>query len=602
MHGNRGRMPAAKVKDTKKTFKNILSLLKPYRLKIVFVIIMALIATILSILGPKILGDATTVLFEGLVAKIQGTGSVDFDKIKSILLMLSGIYLLSFSFSTIQSFVMAKVSRNITYGLREKMQMKIDRLPISYFDNHKTGDTLSLVTNDIDVIDTNLTNSITQVITSLTTIVGTLYMMISINVQMTLIALLILPLTVVLMMFVFKRSQKYFVSQQSNLGRINSHIEEMYTTQSLVKAFNGEEASMQTFEMINDDLYQTSWRSNFFSGLIQPIMNFVGNAGYVLISILGGWYATQGIISVGNIQSFIQYMRNFINPISQVASLSTQFQQTLAASERVFEYLEQVEEIDDSQVAYNLESIEGNVTFENVNFGYTTDKTIINDFSLYVRPGQKVAIVGPTGAGKTTIVKLLMRFYDVTSGSILIDGIDLRDFKREDLRSLIGMVLQDTWLYSDTIMENIRYGNLSADDNAVIDAAKQAQADHFIRTLSKGYNTVLDEETSNVSQGQKQLLTIARAIIADPKILILDEATSSVDTRTEVLIQKALDTLMKGRTSFIIAHRLSTIRNADMILVMENGDIVEVGDHDTLLEKNGAYASLYNSQFSEEEA
>lgn len=601
MHGNRAKMPASKVKDSKKTMKGILGLLAPYKFRIIFVILMALIATILSILGPKILGDATTVLFEGLVAKIQGSGSVDFAKIGRILLTLIGIYVLSFAFSAVQSFVMARVSRNITYGLREKMQAKIENLPIAYFDKHSTGDSLSLVTNDVDVIDTNLTNSITQVITSVTTILGTLYMMISINWQMTLVALLVLPLSVVLMMFVFKRSQKYFVAQQSNLGKINSHIEEMYSTQNLVKAFNGEKQALDTFDDINEDLYDTSWKSNFFSGLVQPIMNFVGNAGYVLISILGGWYATRGIISVGNIQSFIQYMRTFINPISQMASISTQFQQTLAASERVFEYLEQDEETKDSPVDYDLNKIEGSVTFENVNFGYVENTTIINDFSLHVRPGQKVAIVGPTGAGKTTIVKLLMRFYDVTGGSIYIDGIDLRDYKRDDLRSLIGMVLQDTWLYSDTIMENIRYGNLEASDEAVIEASKKAQSDHFVRTLSKGYQTVLDEETSNVSQGQKQLLTIARAIIADPKILILDEATSSVDTRTEVLIQKALDTLMMGRTSFIIAHRLSTIRNADMILVMEKGDIVEVGDHETLLERGGAYANLYNSQFSEEE-
>lgn len=601
MHGNRAKMPASKVKDSKKTMKGILGLLAPYKFRIIFVIMMALIATILSILGPKILGDATTVLFEGLVAKIQGSGSVDFAKIGRILLTLIGIYVLSFAFSAVQSFVMARVSRNITYGLREKMQAKIENLPIAYFDKHSTGDSLSLVTNDVDVIDTNLTNSITQVITSVTTILGTLYMMISINWQMTLVALLVLPLSVVLMMFVFKRSQKYFVAQQSNLGKINSHIEEMYSTQNLVKAFNGEKQALDTFDDINEDLYDTSWKSNFFSGLVQPIMNFVGNAGYVLISILGGWYATRGIISVGNIQSFIQYMRTFINPISQIASISTQFQQTLAASERVFEYLEQEEETKDSPVDYDLNKIEGSVTFENVNFGYVENTTIINDFSLHVRPGQKVAIVGPTGAGKTTIVKLLMRFYDVTGGSIYIDGIDLRDYKRDDLRSLIGMVLQDTWLYSDTIMENIRYGNLEASDEAVIEASKKAQSDHFVRTLSKGYQTVLDEETSNVSQGQKQLLTIARAIIADPKILILDEATSSVDTRTEVLIQKALDTLMMGRTSFIIAHRLSTIRNADMILVMEKGDIVEVGDHETLLERGGAYANLYNSQFSEEE-
>lgn len=600
MHHRPGK-PIAKAKDSKKTIRNLLNLLYPYRFTIIFVLIMALLATILSILGPKILGNATTVLFEGLMATIQGSGSVDFEKIGSILLTLIGIYFTSFAFSAIQSSIMAKVSRNITFGLRKSVQDKVSKLPISYFDKHSVGDTLSIVTNDVDVIDTNLTNSITQFITSVTTIVGTLYMMISINLKMTLIALLVLPLSIVLMAFIFKRSQKYFVAQQSNLGKINAHIEEMYSSQMLVKAFNGEKQALDTFDEINGKLYQSSWKSNFFSGLIKPVMDFVGNAGYVLISILGGWFATQGKISVGDIQSFIQYMRTFINPISQIASISSQFQQTLAASERVFEYLEAQEEPVDTPTEYDLNSVQGSVTFENVNFGYVKDKTIINNFSLYVKPGQKVAIVGPTGAGKTTIVKLLMRFYDVTSGAIYIDGVDIRKYSRNDLRSLVGMVLQDTWLYSDTIKENIRYGKLEADDEAVYRAAKQAQVDHFIRTLSKGYDTILDEETSNVSQGQKQLLTIARAIMADPKILILDEATSSVDTRTEVQIQKALDILMHGRTSFIIAHRLSTIRNADMILVMDQGDIVEVGDHAELLQKGGTYAALYNSQFSQEE-
>lgn len=603
MHHSGGRRPQGKVKvkDSKKTMAGLLKLIRPYRIRVAIVIVMALAATILSILGPKILGNATTVLFEGLVAKVQGIGEVDFEKIKNILLTLVAIYCASFAFGGIQSMIMAKVSRNITYSLRNEVQDKVGKLPISYFDKHNTGETLSILTNDIDVIDMNLTNSITQFITSITTIIGVLYMMISINWKMTLIAILVLPLSLGLMGGIFKRSQKFFVSQQGNLGRLNSHIEEMYGSQMLVKAFNGEEESSKRFDAINEDLYNSTWKSNFFSGLVQPIMNFVGNAAYVLISILGGWYATQGIISVGDIQSFIQYMRTFINPITQIASITSQFQQTLAASERVFEYLEEKEEPADDPVSYDLSKIQGSVTFENVNFGYVADKTIINDFSLYVRPGQKVAIVGPTGAGKTTIVKLLMRFYDVTKGSIAIDGIDLRDYRRDDLRSLIGMVLQDTWLYSDTIMENIKYGKLTATDGEVYSAAKQAQVDHFIRTLSQGYKTILDEDTSNVSQGQKQLLTIARAILADPKILILDEATSSVDTRTEVQIQKALDNLMKGRTSFIIAHRLSTIRNADTILVMENGDIVEVGNHETLLERDGAYAKLYNSQFSEEE-
>ncbi|CAM4278020.1 ABC transporter ATP-binding protein [Erysipelothrix aquatica] len=600
MARNNSSAPSGKAKDMKQTIRKLAGLIKPHLTKFIFVLIAALISTVLAIIGPKILGQATTVLFEGLVSRVQGLGGVDFEKIGRILIFLSAIYGFSFLFSYIQGFVMARISRDITFKLRKDMQVKIDRLPLSYFDKTTVGDTLSIVTNDIDVIDTNLTNSITQILTSVTTIVGVLYMMITINWQMTLAALLVMPISFGIMVFIFSRSQKFFQAQQDNLGELNSHIEEMYGSQIVVKAYNAEDISLAKHDEINNRLYDSTWKSNFFSGLAQPMMNFIGNAGYVVISILGGWYATQGMISVGDIQSFIQYMRNFLNPIAQLGSISAQFQQSIAAAERVFEFLEEDEEPAETPVDYDLETLQSSVMFENVNFGYLPGQTIINDFSTYVKPGQKVAIVGPTGAGKTTIVKLLMRFYDVTSGSIMIDGIDIRNFKREDLRSTIGMVLQDTWLYSGSIKENIRYGNLDATDEEVYTAAQEAQVDHFVRTLADGYDTVLNEETSNVSQGQKQLLTIARAILADPKIMILDEATSSVDTRTEVLIQQALDKLMEGRTSFIIAHRLSTIRNADMILVMDKGDIIEVGNHEELIAKDGFYATLYNSQFSED--
>lgn len=590
-----------KVKDSKATFMKMLGLLKPYKTRFIIILIFAIASTIFSVLGPKIMGSATTVLFEGLMAKIQGIGGVDFDKIGRIILILLGLYGLSVVFSFIQGFVMAGVSRNLTYNLRKQMHAKVEKLPLKYFDQRSVGDVLSLMTNDIDVIDSNLTSTLTNFITSVTTIIGILYMMFSINFKMTLAALLILPISFGLIVFLFSKSQRFFRGQQKNLGRLNGHIEEMYASHLVVKAFNGEEKSIETFDEANERLYNSAWKSTFLSGMVHPLMNFIGNFGYVVISILGGYFATQGLIQVGDIQSFIQYMRNFMNPVAQIGNLSSTFQQSLAAAERVFEYLDEPEEIESSDLKLDLSQVSGSVEFENVNFGYDEDVTIIHDFSANVQAGKKIAIVGPTGAGKTTIVKLLMRFYDVTSGAIRIGGYDIRDIKRSDLRSLIGMVLQDTWLYSDTIRENIRYGKLDATDEEVLDAAMQAQVDYFVRTLSEGYDTVLNEETSNISQGQKQLLTIARAILADPKIMILDEATSSVDTRTEVLIQKALDILMEGRTSFIIAHRLSTIRNADLILVMDQGDIVESGNHEELLDKNGFYATLYNSQFSEDD-
>lgn len=594
------KMKDGKVKNTKKTMKNMMGLLKPYRIRFIIVLIFALASTIFSVIGPKIMGNATSVLFEGLMARVQGTGGVDFDRIGQIIMILIGIYIISVLFSMVQGFIMAGVSRNLTYNLRESIHAKVEKLPLKYFDKRSVGDVLSLMTNDIDVIDSNLTSTLTNFITSVTTIVGIIYMMFSINWQMTLAALVILPLSFLVIVIIFSQSQRFFQGQQENLGVINGHIEEMYSSHVVVKAFNGEEKSIATFNNANAALHNSAWKSTFLSGIVQPMMNFIGNFGYVVISILGGYFASKGVIQVGDIQSFIQYMRNFMNPIAQIGNLSSTFQQSLAAAERVFEYLEEPEEVEDSTLELDLSTVEGHVQFENVNFGYDESVTIINDFSADIKPGQKIAIVGPTGAGKTTIVKLLMRFYDVTSGTIRVGNYDIQDIKREDLRDLIGMVLQDTWLYSDTIRENIRYGKLEASDEEVHEAAMKAQVDYFVRTLSDGYDTVLNEETTNISQGQKQLLTIARAILADPKIMILDEATSSVDTRTEVLIQKALDILMEGRTSFIIAHRLSTIRNADLILVMDQGDIVESGNHDELLARDGFYATLYNSQFSEE--
>lgn len=588
------------VKDMSGTFKKMASTLKPYWFTFVLVIIFALVSTVFSIIGPKIMGNITTLLYEGLIASIQGTGSVDFDHILTVILWLLLIYAISFVFSYLQGFLMAGISRDLTFNLRKRMHQKINRLPISYFDQRSTGEVLSYMTNDIDAMSSNFADSITQVLTSVTTLLGTLYMMFTINVTMTFANLITLPISFGLIIFMMKKTQVHFKQQQENLGNLNGHIEEMYGNHAIVKAYNGEDKSINQFNEANELLYNTAWKSQFFSGLMMPIMQFIGNLGYVVIAILGGYYASLGIISVGSIQSFIQYTRNFMDPIRQLSSISNVFQSSLAAAERVFEFLEEPEEVEDVPYDTDVSNVKGEVVFDHVKFGYDPNVPIIHDFSQLVKPGQQIAIVGPTGAGKTTLVKLLMRFYDVNEGAILIDGTDVRDMKRGDLRSLVGMVLQDTWLYHGTIMENIRYGNLDATDEEVIEAAKQAQVDHFVHTLPEGYDMILNEESSNVSQGQKQLLTIARAILADPTILILDEATSSVDTRTEVMIQKAMEVLMQGRTTFIIAHRLSTIRNADVILVMRDGDIVESGSHDALIAQDGFYAELYNSQFSEE--
>ena len=607
--GGAGMMLGEKAKDFKGTFKKLLQYLGSYKWAILVVLFFAAASTVLSIFGPKILGQATTELFEGLVGTITGTGEgIDFGKIGQILIFLVGLYLISAACSYIQGFIMTGVSMKVTYRLRRDIENKIHSLPFSYYDTTTNGEVLSRITNDVDAISQSLNQSITQIITSVTMLIGILAMMFSISWEMTLVAILIVPISMIFVSIIVKKSQKYFMQQQEYLGHVNGHVEEMYGSHVVVKAFNGEESSEKTFSEYNDKLYHSAWKSQFLSGLMMPVMNFIGNVGYVVICIMGGWFAVNGRISVGDIQAFVQYVRQFTQPITQVANISNVLQQTMAAAERVFEFLAQEEEIPEAEHAITVNRseepdtetnvhIQGSVQFAHVSFGYNPDKIIIHDFCANIKPGQKVAIVGPTGAGKTTMVKLLMRFYDVNDGAILVDGYDIRSFKRDDLRSLFGMVLQDTWLYHGTIADNIRYGKLTATDEEVRQAAIAAQVDHFVRTLPDGYNMVLNEEASNVSQGQKQLLTIARAILADPEVLILDEATSSVDTRTEVLIQKAMDNLMKGRTSFIIAHRLSTIRDADMILVMKDGDIVEQGNHQELLAKGGFYASLYNSQF-----
>lgn len=601
-HGPMGGMGGRfeKPKDFKGTFSKLLNYLRPYKLKLIIVMIFAIGSTVFSIVGPKILGKATTKIFEGLVSKISGVegGGIDFQYILNIILLLIGLYLISALFSFIQGLIVTGVAQKVSYNLRKEISEKVNRLPLKYFDGVSHGDVLSRVTNDVDTVSQSLNQSMSQIITSATTLVGVLIMMLSISWQMTIAAVLILPISMILVMTVVKKSQKYFRAQQKSLGQVNGHIEEVYGGHNIMKAFNAEDEAIEEFSKINGELYNSAWKAQFLSGMMMPIMTFIGNIGYVAVSILGGWYAIRKTIEVGDILSFIQYIRSFTQPIAQVAQISNVLQSTVAAAERVFEFLGEDEEIKESEVPVKLEEVEGSVTFENVKFGYNEDKIIINNFSADIKPGQKVAIVGPTGAGKTTIVKLLMRFYDLNEGRILIDGYDINDFTREDLRDNFGMVLQDTWLFSGSIMDNIRYGRLDATDDEVIKASKSAYAHRFIQTLPDGYNMVINEEANNISQGQKQLLTIARAILSDPKILILDEATSSVDTRTEVLIQKAMENLMKGRTSFIIAHRLSTIRDADLILVMKDGDIVEQGSHEELLQKSGFYAELYNSQFA----
>ena len=569
-----------------------------YKIRLIGMMIFAIAGTVFNIVGPKILGKATTELFNGLVAKVNETGGIDFDKIARILLWTLGLYLCSAAFSFIQGFIMTGISNDVSYSLRKDISGKMNRLPMKYYESRTYGEVLSRITNDVDTLQQGLNQSITQLITSVTTLIGVFIMMLSINVWMTLCALLILPCSMFIIGKVMKRSQKYFQQQQKYLGDVNGQVEEVYAGQNIVKAFNKEETVMATFEETNKKLYESGWKSQFFSGMMMPIMQFVGNIGYVMVALLGGFMTIKGAIEVGDIQSFFQYIRNFTQPVQQIAQVTNMMQSAAAASERVFEFLEEEEEEQTAEHPVKLENgVEGRVTFEHVSFGYRPDQIIIKDFSEQVQPGQKIAIVGPTGAGKTTLVKLLMRFYDANSGRILIDGHDIRDFNRRDLRECFGMVLQDTWLFNGTIMENIRYGRLDATDEEVIAAAKAAHAHRFIQTLPEGYNTVLNEEASNVSQGQKQLLTIARAILADNRLLILDEATSSVDTRTEERIQKAMDYLMKGRTSFVIAHRLSTIKDADVILVMKDGDIIEQGNHEDLLAMNGVYANLDNSQF-----
>lgn len=607
-HGN----SFEKAKDFKGTLNKLLGYLKEYKVSLVIVVMLAIISTVFSIVGPKILGQATTEIYNGIIGKISGSGfGIDFNVIGRIILTLLLLYTLSFAFSYIQGYIMTSVSMKLTYKLRNDISKKINRIPLGYFDTTNHGEVLSRITNDIDTLSQNLNQSVTQLITSVTILLGIVVMMLTISWQLTLVSACIIPISLLFIMIVVKRSQKYFKWQQEYLGKLNGHIEEMYSGHNVMKAFNGEEDSVEKFNGYNEKLYMSSWKSQFFSGLMMPIINFVSNFGYVIICILGGYLVTKNGLPVGDIQAFIQYVKQFTQPVVQVSNISNILQQTMAAAERVFEFLEEAEEIPEDEDPIKIRKngdptdnpklidIDGSVQFAHVKFGYNPDKIIIKDFSAIIEPGKKVAIVGPTGAGKTTMVKLLMRFYDVNDGAILVDGYNIKHFKRNDLRSQFGMVLQETWLYNGTIRDNIRYGKLDATDEEVIEAAKTAQADFFIRTLPNGYDMVLNEEASNVSQGQKQLLTIARAILANPKILILDEATSSVDTRTELLIQKAMDNLMKGRTSFVIAHRLSTIRDADLILVMNNGDIVEQGNHNELMKKNGFYASLYNSQFEQ---
>lgn len=593
-----GKMSGEKPKDFSGAIKKLWNYMKRYRIRLGFMMLFAIAGTIFNIVGPKVMGKATTELFNGLVGKVNGTGGIDFGKIGTILLWTLGLYLFSAVFSFVQGIIMTGISNDVSYSLRKDISKKMNRLPMKYYESRTYGEVLSRITNDVDTLQQGLNQSITQLITSVTTLIGVFIMMLSINVWMTLCALLILPISMAIIGVVMKHSQKYFRQQQKYLGEVNGQVEEVYAGQNIVKVFNKEEAVIEEFEKTNQKLYSSAWKSQFFSGMMMPIMQFVGNIGYVMVALLGGFLTIKGAIEVGEIQSFFQYIRNFTQPVQQIAQVTNMMQSAAAASERVFEFLEEKEE--DQVAEHPVEftgKMEGRVEFDHVSFGYNPNQIIIRDFSAKVEPGQKIAIVGPTGAGKTTMVKLLMRFYDVNSGSIKVDGHDIRDFNRSELRECFGMVLQDTWLFHGTIMENIRYGRLDATDEEVIAAAKAAHAHRFIQTLPHGYQTELNEETSNVSQGQKQLLTIARAILADNRLLILDEATSSVDTRTEVRIQKAMDNLMRGRTSFVIAHRLSTIRDADLILVMKDGDIIEQGNHEELLAMDGFYANLYNSQF-----
>lgn len=594
-------MPGEKAKDFKGTLKKLLKYASVYRAALIIVIAFAMGSTIFSIAGPKVLSQATTEIFTGLMSKIGGTGGIDFTKIGYILLSVLGLYLISSAFSFVQGWLMSGITQKLSFRMRKEISEKISRMPMSYFESKTVGEVLSRITNDVDTLGQSLNQSVTQLITSVTTVIGIIIIMLTISPLITLIAVLVIPLSAIFMGIVIKISQKYFKAQQKYLGKINGQVEEIYSGHRVVKAFGREESVIEEFDKTNDILFESAWKSQFLSGLMQPVMNLVGNLGYVAVAISGSILAIKGVIKVGDIQAFIQYVRNLTQPMSMLAQVSNMLQSMAAAAERVFEFLDEEEEIPEAENTFDLSEFHGNVEFDHVRFGYTQDKVIIHDLCSSIKAGQTAAIVGPTGAGKTTIVKLLMRFYDVSGGSIRVDGHDIRDMKRGDLRRLFGMVLQDTWLFKGTIMENIRYGRLDATDEEVIEAAKAANAHHFIQTLPGGYQMELNEEASNVSQGQKQLLTIARAILADNKIMILDEATSSVDTRTETRIQQAMNTLMEGRTSFVIAHRLSTIKDADVILVMKEGDIIEQGTHEELLEKGGFYADLYNSQFEQEE-